>query len=133
MARKTASQCPMLGIFWLLDDKIISDSVPLSKSETYGDHLTHPRGHVDVWEQWQRERRVPVDMPYEEPPRGRVTFNRKTGSFLLLADRCILGSKTAVAEIKRIFCLPTKVSLDTDPHYRCHECLYGNLEDEDDD
>jgi hypothetical protein len=124
---------PLLGIFWLLDGSLITDCAPLSEAEAYGDHLTHSRGHVDVWEQWQRTGMVPADVPYEEPPRGRVMFNRNTNEFVLLADRCVLKNTRAVIEIKTLFHLPNKVTVDTDPHYRCNVCLYGKFEEEDDE
>jgi hypothetical protein len=129
----TISQEPYLGIFWLLDGKLFTDSAPLSQAEPYGDHLTHPRGHVHVWEEWQRIGKVSLDLPYEELPRGRVMFNVKKNEFVLLADRCILKKRSAVAEIRNVFHLPKKITLDGDPHYRCHHCLYGNVKEEDDD
>jgi hypothetical protein len=35
---------PRVGIFWLLDGKVIIDSTPLSMAEPYGTALTHPTG-----------------------------------------------------------------------------------------
>jgi hypothetical protein len=79
-----------------------------------------------VWDGWQKLRKVPVDVPYEEPPRGRVVFNRKTSQSVLLADRCILERKSIVAEITKALSLPTNVTLGSDSHYRCSKCLYGS-------
>jgi hypothetical protein len=39
---------PHVGIFWLLDGTLLTDSTPLDQAEPYGDHLTHPRSHIDV-------------------------------------------------------------------------------------
>ena len=70
---------PRVGIFWLVDGKPLIDVAPLSEAEPYGDHLTHPRGHPEVWEQWQRTRgsftrhgirRVPTrarDVQHQDP------------------------------------------------------------------
>jgi len=32
-----------VGIFWLLNGKLLIDSTPLDEAERYGDFLTHPR------------------------------------------------------------------------------------------
>jgi hypothetical protein len=120
-----------VGIFWLVDGKPLIDSAPLSEAEPYGDHLTHPRGHAEVWEQCQRNGAVSPDFEYEEPPRGRVMYNAKTGRFTLLADKCILKRKELITKIKEELRLPKKTTLGTDSHYRCFACLYGRDDDED--
>ena len=135
--KASQSKCgpkPRVGIFWLVDGTLLTDSTPLNKAELYGDHLTHPRSHIDVWDGWQKLGKVPGDMPYEEPPRGRVVFNRKTSQSVLLADKCILERKSVVAEITRALGLPKNVTLGSDSHYRCSKCLYGSdtIEDWDD-
>lgn len=116
---------PMLGIFWLVDGKLLIDSAPISECEQYGDHMTHPKGHSDVWELWQKIGKAPVESEYEENARGRVMFDLKGKTFTLLADRCILNRKELIAEIKKELRLPKKLSLGTDPHYRCFTCLHG--------
>jgi hypothetical protein len=122
---------PHVGIFWLLEGTLLTDSTPLNQAEPYGDHLTHPRSHIDVWDGWQKLGKVPVDVPYEEPPRGRVVFNRKTSQSVLLADKCILERKSAVTEITKALGLPKNVTLGSDSHYRCSKCLYGSDTEED--
>lgn len=79
-----------------------------------------------MWDAWQKLGKVPVDVAYEEPPRARVSFNRKTSQFVLLADKCILERKSVVAEITKALGLPKNVALDSDSHYRCSKCLYGS-------
>jgi len=46
---------PAVGIVWGVRDgngprRIVIDGTPLGKAEPYGDFLTHPRGHYEVWE-----------------------------------------------------------------------------------
>jgi hypothetical protein len=66
-------------------------------------------------------------MEYEEAPRGRVVFNRKTGRFMLYADRCILDKKAVVNQVKKAMQLPgDRTDVGTDGHfghYRCYRCL----------
>jgi len=121
---------PRLGIFWLVRDSLLIDSLPLSACEQYSDHLTYPHSHIDVWEQWQRIGKAPVESEYEECARGRVGYDTKTKTFSLLADRCVLKRKDLIAKIKGDLCLPKRISQGTDPHYRCFTCLH-RIDDED--
>jgi hypothetical protein len=116
---------PSVGIFWYFDDRLLTDCTPLSQAEAYGDCLTHPRGHLRYWTLLQRNRVVPVDLEYEEPPRGRVLFDRRRDRFLLLADACILRRRDLVRQIMARMHLPAaKTDIDRDAHYRCKEkCL----------
>jgi hypothetical protein len=123
--RKTSTRTtePRVGIFWLVDGEPLIDSTALSEAEPYGDHLTHPRGHAEMWEQYQRGGLVSQEMEYEEPPRGRVIYHTKTRRFAFLADRCILRDKGVVRSIMFEMNLPTNTATDTDSHYRCFRCL----------
>ena len=123
--RKTSRRVPepRVGIFWLLYGKLVIDSTPLTEGEPYGDHLTHPRSHIDVWGQWRLDGKVPGESEYEEFPRGRVMYNTKTQRFTLLADRCILRDKEVVSRIMSELRLPGKnMDKGTDAHYRCSSC-----------
>jgi hypothetical protein len=121
---------PSLGIFWLINGKLLIDSASLSECERYGDHLNHPGSHIRVWERWQQVGKAPVESEYEEHARGRVMCDMNAKRFTLLADRCILKRKDLIAAIKKELRLPTQTSIGTDPHYRCSHCLHGNADDE---
>ena len=121
---KAASKMPepRVGIFWMVNGRSLVDSTSLSEAEAYGDHLTHPRGHAEVWETFQRAGTVPWDVEYEECPRGRAMYNTKTRRFTLLADKCILSDKTLVRQIMQALHLSRNTELGADPHYRCFRC-----------
>jgi hypothetical protein len=129
-AKTNLDRASHLGIFWLVDGKLIFDSSPLSEAEPYGDHMTHPRSHVNVWEKFERRGLVPRGSEYEEYPRGRVMLDTTDEGFTILADKCILKRKGMIAQIKRALHLLKKVKLDTDSHYRCPRCLHGNQTNE---
>ena len=122
---------PRVGIFWMVNSKPLIDSTPLSEAEPYGDHLTHARGHAEVWGQYQRVGVVPIDMEYEESPRGRVIYHTKTRRFTFLADPCILNHEGIVHQIMSNMSLPRNTETDTDNHYRCSACLSHNSNNED--
>jgi hypothetical protein len=126
-SRKTPQ--PQVGIFWVVGGKPLIDSTSLSEAEPYGDHLTHPRGHTEVWEHYQRNGLVSREMEYEESPRGRVMYSTKTQRFTLLADRCILRDKGMVRRIMSETGLPQNTTTDTDSHYRCSRCLRAREEE----
>jgi hypothetical protein len=89
----------------------------------FSDSAIHDRDHIHYWAQLVGSEAVP-DVEYEEHPRGRVAYNRKTGKYTLLADRCILGRKSLVSQILSRLHLPLKnTETGTDSHYRCHRCL----------
>jgi hypothetical protein len=118
---------PQVGIFWLVGGKLVIDSVPLSEAEPYGDHMTYPRSHLEVWTKFQQKGTVPSDIEYEEAPRGRVIYNAKTGRFSFLADKCILRDKIMLTKIMSELNLPNKkTDGGDDSHYRCSACLRGN-------
>jgi len=94
--RKKSDQAQYVGIFWLVNGKLVIDSTPLNKAEPYGDHRDHPRSHIDVWEQFQRLGKAPRESEYEEFPRGRVIYDSASGTFTLFADRCILERKDRI-------------------------------------
>jgi hypothetical protein len=130
MKNTKPDRVPQLGIFWLVEGVLLIDKSGLNEAEPYGHHLNHPRSHMDVWEQYQHKGKVPLEIEYEEKPRGRVMFDTVSKCFTILADKCILGRKDLMAKIRSEFNLPKTAQLGADSHYRCYRCLYGT-DDED--
>jgi len=114
---------PCVGIFWLVDKRLVIDTTPFSKAESYSTALTHPTGHIDYWTRLQSTGAVPAEVEYEELPRGRVVFDGREQRFKLYADACILRKKSVVKKLLRLLHLPSDTPLSTDPHYKCYCCL----------
>lgn len=122
-----------VGIVWGVPDgrpglHLVTDCTPLAEAEPYGDCLTHPRGHCEVWEDWRRlgpaelkRRGLPVAIAwheYEEFPRGRVVFHTGSFRFTLYADPK-LRRASVLGGILRVFGLdPARCDVRSDPHYR---------------
>ena len=122
-----------VGIFWGIRERgsswtILVDATSLAEAEAYGEFLTHPRGHYEIWTQWQKTRIAPVasrfilqaiaDHEYEFFPRGRIVFNVGTGSFILYADRRVQQPST-IARIASEFGLAAGTfTVRSDEHYR---------------
>jgi hypothetical protein len=122
-----------VGIFWGIpsSDKrwtILTDATPLSEAEPYGDFLTHPRGHYEVWSSWQTlsaaalaKQHIPQAVAYheyEDFPRGRIVFQIKSGQFIVYADRRLQRSDV-VTDIATLFAIaPGTFVVRSDAHYR---------------
>jgi hypothetical protein len=130
--KNSPTQESCVGIFWLLDGKLIIDFTPLSKAESYGNALTYSTGHDDYWSHLQDTGAVPAEVEYERPPRGRVVFDGREQRFHLYADKCILRRRKVVRKIMDAMHLPPgKTSEGRDEHYRCFNCLYPAVDDDD--
>jgi len=114
---------PMLGIIYLVGDKLWIDSTPLSAARRNGDHLVHERSHYEYWAQLVKMGAVPR-AGCEDFPRGRVAYVNDTGKFILLADACILReNKVLDAFLSRLHLPVDDTETGTAPIYRCHLCL----------
>lgn len=103
---------------------MIVDSTPLSQAESYGGrYRIHGPSHIDTWERLQRAGVAPVDVEYDEVPRGRVHYDAIFEKWTILADRCILGDDRVMREIRDRLGMPGEVLTDRDPHYRCPSCM----------
>ena len=129
----TGGEAPKVGIFWGVRDgptalHIVTDTTPLAGAESYGDFLTHPGGHYEVWEAWRRlgpaglaARGLPraiVWHEYEHFPRGRVVYHCPTARFTVYADRA-LQTDGLMTRILNAFRLErAQCDIKSDSHYR---------------
>lgn len=122
-----------VGIFWGVRDGrgpllLVTDHTPLAVAEAYGDFLTHPRGHYEVWEGWRRlgplglsRQGLPSVIAwheYEHFPRGRVVFDTRASRFIVYADRR-LRTRDHLRRVLHAFGLDSAhCSVRSDLHYR---------------
>jgi hypothetical protein len=117
------TRAPEVGIIYLAGEKLWIDSTAVARAMNFGDYAIHERDHQRYWEQLVKRGDAP-DTGDDRYPRGRVSYNRGSGKFTLLADRCILGRKSLVSKILSRMNLPVGgTKLDSDSHYRCYLCL----------
>lgn len=127
------TDAPHVGIFWRVptdggDPVLVVDSEPLARSEPYGEMMTHPRGHYDVWEQWRRlgvaglrARGLPSAISwaeYEAFPRGRVVFSAAEKVFWIYADRRLQTPAIIAIIRERLHLLSAACLVKSDGHYR---------------
>ena len=124
---------PRVGIYWGLihaanELELVVDTTSLPEAEPYGDFLTHPRGHYEVWESWQQtgpQGLARMKLPkliawteYEAIPRGRVVYNTTTRHFTVYADRRLQRPPFGEIIAGRFGLLSQSYSMASDPHYR---------------
>jgi len=124
---------PRVGIFWRVpadrrDPVLVVDSEPLARSEPYGEMMTHPRGHYEVWERWRRlglaglrARGLPEAIywaEYEAFPRGRVVYAAAEKVFWIYADRRLQTPAIITVIRERLNLLAETCVVKSDAHYR---------------
>ena len=121
-----------VGIFWGVPEAgatvLVTDATPLSEAETYGECLTHPHGHYEVWEVWRalgpaglRRHALPVaiaDHEYEEFPRGRIVYMVREQLFTLYADRHLQQPELIAQLVDRFGLAGRRHVVRSDAHYR---------------
>jgi hypothetical protein len=124
---------PSVGIFWTVEigpgeAQLLTAGCLLEAAESYGDCLTFPDGHYEVWERWRNTnesdaglRAVVRAFEYEDWPRGRIVFDRVKRRFVLYADRKLMQRET-IAEIQKQFSLSAEhTTVEPDFHYQSNE------------
>jgi hypothetical protein len=112
---------PCVGIFFLVEDRLLVDAVPLSQAEEYAEHLIHAGSHVEYWDELLAAGEVTGE--YYDFSRGRVCFSKRDDRWSLLADPCILKREDVVQALLRRLNLPRTTAVATDSHYRCPGCM----------
>lgn len=114
---------PLVGIYFVVKDHVLHDSVALENAETYGDALQHG-GHNDFHEALSPQspiERLFKTRPYDYFPRGRVVYFQQTGRFRLYVDKCL--DEETIQKVIETFCL-ADLDIETEPdeHYKCAGC-----------
>jgi len=124
---------PSIGIFWLIQSAgtavLFTQRSALEDAEAYGDCLTHPVGHYELWERLQavpihsfKKRRLPIAIrstEYEQFPRGRIVYEKPSDTFVIYAD-AKLQTPELISSLTRAFHLEAQanVVVRSDSHYR---------------
>jgi hypothetical protein len=112
-----------VGIFYLINGRIVSENAPVSKIEPLGAVYSYPREHWTLWSELQDNDPDLNGMDWRALPRGRVVYNGKTRKFDVVADRHILEEDSAIASILKDFHLEKKeVQFSVDEIYKCSSC-----------
>jgi hypothetical protein len=108
---------PHVGIFWLVVGKLLIASTALSEAERYGDNLTHPRAHVEVWEQFQQTWFGLGGNGIRRKPTWTGDVQHQDQS-VHAAGRQVHSERWESREIMRRLGLPKATKIGTDDHVR---------------
>src|SRR5436190_755945 len=85
---KTNSK-PQIGIFWVFRGKVLAATAPLEDGAPSAESLDSPHDHVRVWPTLQQKNPALRSLEYEEIPRGRIVFIKRTKQFHVYADKAL--------------------------------------------
>jgi len=109
---------PSVGIYWVVNNELISDKVALERAEPYGDALQYG-GHYEWHEELvprTRSEWLLKKLPYEYWPRGRVVYFTLRNVYRIYISPRI--SRGMVEEIVYLFGLREQVyEVEYDDHY----------------
>lgn len=97
--------------------EIFERSSPFDEVPTLGGFKTHPQGHIDVWEEFRRERQDLLRFPYEYFPRGRVNWREDDDTYLFLADALVFEQQLHQILLEDWHLRSEQVLFLRDPHY----------------
>ena len=133
--KESSVDTPCEGIFWLIDDEIVSFDNPVTISGMWSNTIEHSKLWPEISSRYKVDNQT---VPYNYFPRGRVMVNPikdDNGKFLhydayIYIDNCI-NNEDVLDDIKYTFRLnKPNVNIKyvggeggiTSDHYTCHNC-----------
>ena len=127
--RSRMASMPEIGIFWLVDNKLVADSIPWPQADFYGGFYNGKNDHATFWTTLQRLMLPWKGNEYTDFPRGRVLFDAMEEVFLVYSSQAIVKSPGVRATILAEFKLPLAATkFEADYHY---ENVMPSMLDED--
>jgi hypothetical protein len=109
---------PEVGIFWLIDNKLVADSIPWRQADVYGGFHSGKNDHTAFWTTLQRLLPQWKGKEYTDFQRGRVLFDSMEEVFLVFSSREIVNSPGLKKMIVTEFKLPLAATkFQADLHY----------------
>jgi hypothetical protein len=113
----------LLGIFYLINGRLVAESVAVSSIKPSGGVRSYPRQHYEFWAELQKKDSDLDGLDCYSLPRGRVRYDEKKKKFEVVADRHILDKDKFIGAIIRDFRLEKlDVEFKEDENYRCSIC-----------
>jgi hypothetical protein len=120
---------PEVGLFWLVDNKLVADSIPWPQADFYGGFYNGKNDHATFWTTLQRLVPQWKGNEYTDFPRGRVLYDSVEDVFLVYSSRGIVNSPGVRKMLLAEFKLPLAATkFEADYHY---ENVMPSMLDED--
>ena len=127
--RSRLASMPEVGIFWLIDNKLVANSIPWRQADIHGGFYNGKNDHGALWTMLQRLMPQWKGNEYTDFPRGRVLFHSTEEVFLVYLSQAIVKSPGVRAMILAEFKLPlaaTKFEAD----YHCENVMPSMLDED---
>lgn len=106
------SRTPKLGIWWLVDNKVISFQEEFRDVPPVGPSRDSDFMHYSEFP------KLKLRGEYTDYPRGRVIYLEGPQRFAILGSKAMMDNKEALIKIAKDFSLPaSKIALMADSHY----------------
>jgi hypothetical protein len=116
--RSRLASMPEVGIFWLIDNKLVADSIPWRQADVCGGFYSGKNDHATFWTTLQRLLPQWQGKEYTDFPRGRVLFDSMEEVFLVYSSQAIVNSPDLKKMILAEFNLPwAATKFVADYHY----------------
>ncbi len=107
----------MICLYFYVNGKFLVHGCSLEQAENYGDCLTYPESHFNIWIKNYEDK---YGVEFDWFPRGRVVYRKSTDTFEILYDKCI--SEQIGEFAKEYYDNDKNVIFNLDDHYVCHMC-----------
>jgi hypothetical protein len=116
--RSRLASMPEVGLFWLIDNKLVADSIPWRQADLHGGFYSGKNDHAVFWGTLQRLRPQWQGKEYTDFPRGRVLFDSMEAVFFVYSSWGIVNSSNLKKMIFAEFNLPLAATkFVADYHY----------------
>ena len=118
------SESPHLGLFYVIDEKLYWEGVPLKNAPDSSHFRIYPKMHPTFWNNTIAKNRPELDkFDAYYFPRGRVVYDKKSCRYELIADKCIIRKEGIISQIITEMKLSQKnTKILDDSHYECFKC-----------
>lgn len=121
-----------VGIFWINSkDEIFADGLTLKDAEPYGNKMTYPESHYNIWRRKMRHQHPEFKYKeYEEVPRGRIVYSIPNKQYIVYLPTAYLQNKRVHQKVIQQFNLSgEKIRIAADSHYDPPQISLGSEED----
>ena len=106
-----------IGIFWIFKEKLLKLETALQNGSDYAGVIHSDINHIDYWPVLQRRMPELKQLEYEDVPRGRVMFFKRTKKYRVLMDKVLHTPRNKQLLLKAFNLPKAKTVFGTDPHY----------------
>jgi hypothetical protein len=116
--RSRLASMPEVGLFWLIDNKLVADSIPWRQGDVYGGFYNGKNDHATFWATLQRIVPQWKGADYTDHPRGRVLYDSMNETFLVYSSQAVVNNPPMRKLILAEFKLPLAATkFEADYHY----------------